>query len=402
MKKFFFLVYLTFFQFQNLKAQEKFSRNELSQKLTNFYQNPDSVTLNKIVATLSASSEDQEKMPPTVVIGFCTSLLLLRDENSAVLDRELKKHVAENQLFPFILSLKNTRDTIVHWPAHSPEVNDMMWSAYFGTGNSKYLERLIGELKYVSREDSLVLFLTGNSAKWSLASNARQHNSVDKFLRAKMNVAPEDLRTVISEALTKEPVAIRDEFTARLKEMKAKGLIPDQNSTDAEPKISPVEKEKSSDIGISWDNHQARFVIESKSVKILNKSFFDVDGQVIQFVTVKIPSNMDLENLTPEKSKSILQGYVQYEMQYFRNELKLEVSDFTSDFTTLSNNYFVRWKFKANTKSKDSGDNLTQQVYYTTVCWDRVVSINSPITAKDNFKHYEKRLEAIAKTLTMK
>jgi hypothetical protein len=399
MRKFLFLA-LTFFLSENLRAQDTLPLDELSQRLTYFYQNPDSTTLKRIARTLSAS-EAQEKVPPTAAISFCTSILLSRDANSVVLGRELKKHASTNQLFTFILSLEKSRDTLVNWPTHSPEVNDMMWGAYFGTGNSKYLERLISELKYINREDSLVLFLTGNSAKWSLCSNARQHQSIDKFIRTKMNTSPESLRVVLSEILTAEPKTLRDEFTARLKEMKAKGLIPNQNLNNDEPQISFVQKEKSSDVGLAWNDHRAGFVLESKSVKVLNdKGFFNVDGQIVQFVSIKIPSNMDVNNLTPEKMKPILQGYVQYEMQYFKDELKLEISELTSGFTTINEIFFIKWKFQV--KSKENANNVNQQVYYTTICWDRVVSLNSPVTDKDNSKQFEKRLEGIAKTLIMK
>lgn len=399
MKKFLFLA-LTFVLSENLRAQETLPLDELSQKLTFFYENPDSTTLKRIVHTLSAI-EAQEKVPPTAAISFCTSILLSRNSNSVVLNRELKKNASTNQLFSVILALGTTRDTLVNWHMHSPDVNDMMWGAYFGTGNSKYLERLISELKYVDREDSLVLFLTGNSAKWSLCSNARQHNAIDKYIRTKVNTAPGNLKTLLAEILSKEPSTMRDEFTARLKVMKEKGLIPNQNSNNDEPQLSFVQKEKSGDFNITWNNHRAGFTIEAKEIKEMeHKGFLKVDGQVVQFVSIKIPSNMDLTNLTPEKMKPILEGYVQYEMQYFKGELKLDISELASDFTTINDKFFIKWKFKVKSKERDA--NVHHQVYYTTICWDRVVSLNSPITDKDNLKQVEKRLEAIAKTISLK
>jgi hypothetical protein len=396
------LIYLIPVLSGNLKAQETLSPNELNQKLTYFYQNPDSTTLKKIVLSMFENSEVKEKFPPTAVVAFCTSILLSRDPNSIVLGRELKKYASKNQLSAVILSLGNTRDTLVNWPYHSPETNDMMWASYFGTGNSKYLERLVSELQYINREDSLVLFLAGGSAKWSLSSNAKQHETIDRFLRSKLTSAPENLRATLTEILTEEPSTIREEFTARLKEMRKKGLIPAQNQESGEPKLDFVKKEKSGELSINWNDHHALFVIDAKSIKELNQGFFEVEGQIVQFVSVKIPSDISLQNLTVEKAKSALQGYVQYEMHYFQNELKLEISDITSEFVSFNEKIFIKWGFKANVKINGNSNGPILQVYYSTICWDRVVSVNSPIMKKDNQKQIEKRLKSIAQTLTMK
>jgi len=389
-----------FISFNKLSAQEILSPSEISHKLTFFYQNPDSLALKSIVYSMSESEDVQKNFPPTAAIGFCTSILLKRDANSTMLAKELKKYAPGNQLFGYILSLGKTRDTLVNWGSHSADVNDLMWSAFFGTGNNKYLDRLISELSYLEREDSLDLILAAHSAKWSLASNARQHKKIGEYLWSKANNAEGDTKKILFEILMKEPDVIRDEFVARIKEMKNKGLLPAQDSNNEEPELNFTKKDKLSEISFSWNNHRIRFEVEAKSIKQLDaKGFFDADGQVVQFSTVKIPSNVDLMNLNDEKEISILRGYVQYEFQYFQNELKLEVKDLKIDTKTLNGKNFIEWEFRVTTKPNQQINKTNKQIYYTAVFWDRVVSINSPVMLNDDDKRIEKKLELIAKSL---
>ena len=100
----------------------------------------------------------------------------------------------------------------------------MIWGGYFGTGDTRYLDKLIGETRLIEREDSLVLFMTGASAKWSLASNARQHESIKNYISQKIPTANEKTKKMLKEILTRAPAEIREEIMKQAEEIKNKTM----------------------------------------------------------------------------------------------------------------------------------------------------------------------------------
>ena len=164
-----------------IQAQQLLTLEELNKNLTSFYQKPDPSVLQSIINTILVDKKVRESFPPRAFLGFCTGIILSRNENSRLITGELEKHRTESKLFETILTLGQTQDTLKNWNEHSADANDMMWSAYFGTGETKYLDRLLSETRFKDREDSLQLFFAGASAMWSSASNAQQHPAIKQY-----------------------------------------------------------------------------------------------------------------------------------------------------------------------------------------------------------------------------
>jgi DNA-binding transcriptional MerR regulator len=99
----------------------------------------------------------------------------------------------------------------------TPGMNDWYWSGFFASGNPAYIQRLIDQLRYVDERQNLVLYMTGGSAEWSLASNARQHSRVRNILQEARQRVDARTAALIDELLQRDPQAIRAEMqqTAR-------------------------------------------------------------------------------------------------------------------------------------------------------------------------------------------
>jgi len=80
--------------------------------------------------------------------------------------------------------------------------------------------------------------------------------------------------------------------------------------------------------------HSFSLDIFAKTVKVPqvegkaeNQTFLEVDTNTVQTSTVPlpqpIPATMLLSNLTEAQKKETLEGYVNYELDYFTNELKV-------------------------------------------------------------------------------
>jgi len=204
------------------KAQAILSKDQIGTTLTHFYSHPDSGTLKLLINSIQNSQEAREALPSAPIVGFFSAILLSDSPNEKIVKRELSAMHNRFELFDYALLFGKSQDTIFNWTNRKPDSNDLIWGAYFGTGDTRYLDKLLGETVLIEREDSLVLYMTGASAKWSLASNARQHESIKKHLSRKELTADDKTKKMLWEILTKEPGEMRNDIMKRANEIKSK------------------------------------------------------------------------------------------------------------------------------------------------------------------------------------
>ncbi|MBO0930601.1 hypothetical protein [Fibrella aquatilis] len=100
-----------------------------------------------------------------------------------------------------------------------PGQNDMYWASFFATGDTAYIGRILtNAVRYDAERTYLMPFLAAQTAKWSLAANARQHPAVQAFLAKKEGKLP-----IVHDILTRDPGIIKLETTAILQQQQAKG-----------------------------------------------------------------------------------------------------------------------------------------------------------------------------------
>ncbi len=121
------------------------------------------------------------------------------------------------------MSMAKQEDPIMKIQEHSPSVNDMYWGAFFATGDDRYLGKLVDELRYVDERDSLELFGTGASAKWSLASNALLHEKVRSYLQNIVSTSQGRIRDFVKDLLESGPVKVRSEIAEIVRSQREKG-----------------------------------------------------------------------------------------------------------------------------------------------------------------------------------
>lgn len=105
----------------------------------------------------------------------------------------------------------------------SPEVNDLYWGAFFASGNPVYVKKVLALVPFADERNDLNLWATGASAKWSLASNARQHTLVRTILEGEKRTADKHTQDMIAELLTRDPARIKQEMADTYARQKAAG-----------------------------------------------------------------------------------------------------------------------------------------------------------------------------------
>lgn len=92
-------------------------------------------------------------------------------------------------------------------PVDSPTTLDMLWGAFMASGDTEYVDRIVSVLTYPTdskqQEERLKNMMIVGSAKWSLASNAFQHDLVYRTCNRYVDSKDPQLRDAIIEVLSK-------------------------------------------------------------------------------------------------------------------------------------------------------------------------------------------------------
>jgi len=160
-------------------------------------------------------------------------------------------------------------------------------------------------------------------------------------------------------------------------------------------------------------SHAFSFLLNGKAIKQPNVNgrsdnmqFFNIDSTVFQSSFVElpqpIPSGMQLSHLTDEQERTTLEGYVNYELNYMRDDLKLTLTDVKKEWKTINSKLFLVWSFEAS-KPKDTPETIktfSGQIFYSTICFNLVLDLNTPIEKKDRIEPCRALLDKISGTLT--
>lgn len=185
------------------------SQDEMRYQLAYYYLKPNSLILPALIRSIDESGILEKKSTQSPIIGFITTAMASCPSDSQVFKETISSLSTNEHLFSFCYSLASTKDTVINWSGHDPSVNDMLWGAFFASGDKRVVERLVSEMKFCDEKDSLQLFLTGASAKWSLSSNAKQHPSVRGYLEDLVGKVPEELEGHLYETLNVDPGVLR-------------------------------------------------------------------------------------------------------------------------------------------------------------------------------------------------
>jgi hypothetical protein len=127
--------------------------------------------------------------------------------------------VEVSDFFHWISDFNN--DEFYNTSVPNPNINDMYWSSYFASGNTKYLDYVINTaIKYKDERKDISLFLAGQSAVWSLSSNSKQYNTVKEHI---IN-CKELNKDLIEYILTTDPQSIQNETVKIIKTQRDAGI----------------------------------------------------------------------------------------------------------------------------------------------------------------------------------
>lgn len=131
-----------------------------------------------------------------------------------------------------------------------------------------------------------------------------------------------------------------------------------------------------------------------------NKHFIAVDNTIIQSTIIPIPNH--LKKFTSTDEAKVLDGYLAYELEYIKNELRANISDALMMPGNLQSRKYILWKYKLTDNIKiNDGETAKGQIYLSSVCFDQILTVGIPILDLSMENKYKRKLVNIARRITM-
>jgi hypothetical protein len=192
--------------------------------LQSFFTHPGSALFTDIILSMDNDNSVKNKEGLIAPLtGFITEGLC-RYKNEREKYEKLGAQLKNiKNLYNDCLKLSLVKDTLLNWGGgHNASVNDLHWGGFFASGDTRYLDVLISEMKYSDSKD-LTLYLAAISAKWSLCSNAITYTQVKDYLESIKEKVHWELKPHLVEVLNSDPGAIKDEMMKGIRKIKGSG-----------------------------------------------------------------------------------------------------------------------------------------------------------------------------------
>ncbi|HTO04917.1 MAG TPA: hypothetical protein VL069_14495 [Opitutus sp.] len=190
---------------------------ELDEFVTGYYRNPQPELIARAIEAFGPSGFVKDRAE--VYVGFFAEVLAANPgrivEWRNVMDRQDRP---TRELFKQARRLARP-GALLASEGHSVALNDRYWGAFFASGNSEYLNKLVDNLRHIDDEQP-PLFWAGATAMWSLARNGPAHPLVEVTLESRQDKTDHPrTREIIGDVLNQNLESIRDKLLARSREL---------------------------------------------------------------------------------------------------------------------------------------------------------------------------------------
>lgn len=143
---------------------------------------------------------------PMVILGIWYST---SPEAKAILEQLKTSMPQHNEMIDRLLT--NDRLSLLEIPLEQgPWVLDALWGYFMATGDEAPVTRIISALPWVNVRGDVSRLVVGNAAKWSLESNAIQHERVLTICRKEESSQSGQIKEVLREIVTSAEKEISD------------------------------------------------------------------------------------------------------------------------------------------------------------------------------------------------
>ena len=90
---------------------------------------------------------------------------------------------------------------------------------------------------------------------------------------------------------------------------------------------------------------------------------------------------------------------MQYELEYAKNELKVDYTDLKFDWITINNKIYLLWYYDMPVGKKIKKGTVLKQINLSTLCFEHALNLNTPFEQQDSLETDKNFLLKVARTL---
>jgi hypothetical protein len=184
----------------------------------------------------------------------------------------------------------------------------------------------------------------------------------------------------------------------------SKSLMAQVSFSQVEYKLDKSTDETGTNLVCKASSFSAKFRLKSKAVELSdNVGFVTIDSQLIQITPLKVDgAKKSLDSLTDSEKKDFLSEYSKYELDYFTNDLKIEVINPNSQWVDANSNKWLVWYFRVGKAPATPAIKMEIQLFASTIIGSQVLTLNAPVKKDGDFRNAALTVNQLMESLTVK
>lgn len=167
-------------------------------------------------------------------------------------------------------------------------------------------------------------------------------------------------------------------------------------------KLNTQKKDDLTELICSGSTLSVRFQLERKVMVLQQNNFVTIDSQLIQITPLKFSGYLkDSSVLSLNDQRKLLGIYSKYEMEYFTNDLNLEILNPNNQWVMIKSKGWFIWYFRVGGIPTQVESKTKIQLFASTVIGDKILTVNAPIPSEGDFAKAGLIVNEMMETLTI-
>lgn len=129
-----------------------------------------------------------------------------------------------------------------------------------------------------------------------------------------------------------------------------------------------------------------KFPLKRNVTVLQQNNFATVDGQTIQIIPLKFSGyKKSTSGQGINSEKQLLDTYSKYELEYFKNELGVDVMNPSNQWVVSKSKGWFIWYFRVGNTLAQVNKQTTIQLFASTVVGNKILTVNAPIESDGDF-----------------
>jgi hypothetical protein len=151
-------------------------------------------------------------------------------------------------------------------------------------------------------------------------------------------------------------------------------------------KLKIIKNNDSTELICSSSTMAVKFQLKRNVTVLSQNNFVTIDSQTIQIIPLKFSGykkETNGENINNQKQ--LLDTYSKYELEYFKNNLGIDVINPNSQWVVTKSNGWYIWYFRVGNIPTRVDNQTKIQLFASTIIGDKILTINAPILTDGDF-----------------